>query len=374
MRRPHTATPLLFAVAFCGACSQSIDAGPPSGDLSAGTGGADLCCGTPAPDLAIPHLAIPDLAIPGGGGPAYTGPYFPAGAPWTQDVSNAPLDGESAAIIANLVAAGGWGTPGKMQIDYSIEVLRGDAATPLRAFVKTADFYSPDCDFVPMPVPAVGALEGEADYRCAGDGDCHLIVVHEPTRKLYEMWRADLPDANTFRGGCLAVWDLTRVYPPTGRGKDCSSADASGFPIAPLLFNADEVKAGAVSHAIRFALPNPRIRKATYVAPASHATRVAAGGAGTIPYGARIRLRAGFDLNTLPNEGARTLARAMQRYGMFLADGGNLPLMGQSDKFTHAKWSGLLGVHDMNVIKASDFEVVELGARTTWNGDCVRNP
>jgi serine/threonine-protein kinase len=355
--------PVLFTIlccASCASCGGVRDAGSTDGGASdmAAAPGADLCCGQmPGPD---------------GGKPPMSG-FFPPGAPWTQDVSKAPLDAESATIIKNLVAAGGWGTP-RMHIDYSIEVLRADGNAPFRAFTKTADFYEVECDHVPVPVPPVGALEGEAGYRCTRDGDCHLIVVHEPTRKLYEMWRADIVDGNTFRGGCLAVWDLNRIYPPTGRGKDCSSADAAGLPIAPLLFTADEVKAGAVNHAIRFALPNPRIRKATYVAPGSHATRVAGGGPGTIPYGARIRLRADFPMQSLPNEGARTLARAMQKYGMFLSDGGNLPLMGQSDKFTKAKWDGLLGVHDMGAILVSDFEVVELGPRITWNGDCVRNP
>jgi len=89
-------------------------------------------------------------------------------------------------------------------------------------------------------VPPGGALEGEEGYECRGDGDCHLIVVDRSRMKLFEMWRADIR-GDAFRGGCLAVWDMTRVYPPSGRGEQCTSADAAGFPIAPLLFDADEV-------------------------------------------------------------------------------------------------------------------------------------
>ena len=69
----------------------------------------------------------------------------------------------------------------------------------------------------------------------------------------------------------LAVWDLNRVYPASGRGEQCTSADAAGLPIAPLLFNADEIAAGNINHAIRFILPNPRMRADVYVHPATHA-------------------------------------------------------------------------------------------------------
>src|SRR5262245_43457848 len=87
------------------------------------------------------------------------GAYFPAEAGWYRDVSSAALDPQSAAVIANLDRAG-WGL-GRMQIDFSIEVLAADAGTPLRAFTPTEDFFRPDCDQEPVPVPAGGALEGE---------------------------------------------------------------------------------------------------------------------------------------------------------------------------------------------------------------------
>src|ERR1035437_8801458 len=35
--------------------------------------------------------------------------YFPPGAIWTQDISHAPLDPQSSAMIAWLAEAGGWG-------------------------------------------------------------------------------------------------------------------------------------------------------------------------------------------------------------------------------------------------------------------------
>ncbi len=302
-------------------------------------------------------------------GPPATGGYFPAAAAWYQDVSQAALDGESSRVIAFLDSVG-WGT-GELRIDFSIEVLQAAADTPLMPFTPTDDFYEPDCDREPVPVPAGGALEGEQGYRCASDGDCHLIVVDRTRMKLFEMWRADIT-AGTFRGGCLAVWDMTRVYPASGRGEQCTSADAAGYPIAPLLFDADEVAAGSIAHAIRFILPNARIRSGVDLHPATHAGGPS--GPGTAPpYGTRLRLRADYPVASLP-AGAQVVARAMQRYGMLLADGGQIALTARSDRFTAAKWAGLLDTRDLAPLRPSDFEMVDGGARIPLTYDCVRNP
>ncbi len=297
---------------------------------------------------------------------------FPASSVWYEDISSATLDEQSDAVIEWLEGDGGWGF-GRMQIDFSIEVLTADDSTEFEAFTPTEDHFSPDCDIADLPIPDGGAIEGEGGYECVNDGDCHLIVVHEPTNTLYEMWRANIVDGKFF-GGCLAVWDLTRDYGAEGRGLECTSADAAGFPIAPLLFSADEVAAGSIDHAIRFILPNERIRERVYVQPATHSTGATSGPNTAPPYGARFRLRADYPLGDLPNEGARVVARAMQKYGIVLADAGNVALTAQSDRFTTAKWAGLLESRDLDIIQVSDFEMIDTGTQFTWTGDCVRKP
>ncbi len=301
------------------------------------------------------------------------GGIFSAPNPWNQPVDKLAKNAESDAITAWLSANGGWGT-GSMKIDFSIEVLHADASTPMKAFVKTGDFFSPDCDFIPFPVPAGGALEGETGYQCVSDGDCHLIVIRDSEHALYEMWRANIV-GSTFNGGCVAKWDLQKTYPENLRGEGCTSADAGGFPIAAMLFNADEVAAGDIPHAIRFILPNARIRKNVYVHPGTHSTGATSGGANAPPYGVRLRLRADFPLASLPSDGARTVAKAMQKYGMFLADGGNIALTAQSDRFTAHKWSQVaVGASSLTAIKPTDMEVVGMGKPITATGECVRNP
>lgn len=305
---------------------------------------------------------------------------FAADAPWYRDISGAPLDRESSQVIAGLEKRGGWGG-GKLRVDFSIEVLKADANTSMRPFETNEDFYEPDCDHMPVPIPAGGRIEGEKNYTCSSDGDCHLIVLHGT--KLYEMWRANIAGGGatggSFSGGCLAVWDLKRDYWNTsngnyGRGNHCTSADAAGLPLSDLLFDADEVKAGEIKHALRFILPNDRIRKGELVRPATHS------GVGrgtpttdTVPYGARFRLKANVDLNAL-KPGARVVAKALQKYGMILSDGGNITLTAQSDFGTTAKWAGLLEPSDLQSLKVSDFEMVDGGTRVPVSFDCQRVP
>ncbi len=225
-----------------------------------------------------------------------------------------------------------------------------------------------------MPVPTGGAIEGEQSYECVADGDCHLLVVHEPTNTLYEMWRANIV-GGTFYGGCTVTWDLLKMYPDNLRGEGCTSADAGGFPISAMLFSADEIAAGSIDHAIRFILPNARIRDNVYVHPGTHSTGPTSGGPDAPPYGVRFRLRSDFPLASLPNDGARIVAKALQTYGMLLADAGNIALTAQSDRFTTHKWDEFgMDSYALSSIQVTDFEVVDMGDPINWSGNCVLNP
>lgn len=359
-RRSHHPTPLSHLLAPALLLAACTDTGDRARDAM--------------PSDAMPADATPTDARPADATPtdasADCRPRWPD-APWHQTLDAAPVDPDSDAIIAALRDAGGWGNGDRFQIDFSIEVLTAPEGTPLRAFTPSDDHYTPDCDHDPIPVPPGGALEGEDGYRCDNDGDCHLIVWQPSTGLLYEMWRAHI-DGDTFRGGCLAIWDSARVYRDRGRGRDCTSADAAGLPIAPLLFGADEVAAGRIDHAIRFVLPNDRIAHRTYVAPATHATGAASAPRDIgVPYGARLRLRADFPIDTL-SPGARVVARALQRHGMILAEGGQIALTARSDRFEATRWDGLLGPHDLASLRVEHFEVIERGVRYDWQGDCVR--
>ena len=317
-------------------------------------------------------------------------PEFPANAVWSRDVSQAPLNPDSSSLID---ATGGWGNGNKFQIDQSMHVVHvpSNVTNPVMVDVVagTNGYYTPDCEplnGLQFPLPAGGAIEGETGYTCTSGGDCHLLVEVDATRKLYESYGSNVNDSGQLESQCVVIWDLNKVYPPQGRGEQCTSTDAAGFPVAPLLFNADEVYAasqvtnGDIGHAIRFILPNASMAAGVYVHPASHAGSPS-GAPGKLAYGSRLRLKASFDIDGFTsNTAARVILRTMKRYGIVLADGGNIALTAEDDRFTTHKWSEF-GFDETNVyleqmlvgVQLSDFEVVETGPRIPLTYDCDSN-
>ncbi len=325
-------------------------------------------------------------------------PRFPPAAVWNQNISQAPLHPQSSSMITSLTNLGGFGF-GRMQIDFGMRIVHAAPGAPTRSIIGFPDadeYYAPDCEPIGtlMPVPANAAIEASSNLTCDNNnGDCHLLVVQENV--LYEAYRANASGGAGLQAQCLAIWKLDRVYQPSNRGEHCTSADAAGFPIAPLLFNADEVYAatqivdGDLGHAIRFILPNARMasndpapnttrRIPLYVRPASHAGGPT-GPTSTVPYGSRLRLRSDFPVH-LYNPAAQVILRTMQRYGIVLSDGGNIALTAEDDLYTTHKWTELninSRVFDQAVpgtpVRVQDFSVIDTGDRIIETYDCVRN-
>jgi hypothetical protein len=97
-----------------------------------------------------------------------------------------------------------------------------------------------------------------------------------------------------------------------------TSADAAGLPILPGLARYDEVVAGEIRHALRFTVPETQ---RAYLWPARHfASRIE--DEAYPPMGARFRLRADTDISGFSAQN-QVILRALQRYGMILADNGS---------------------------------------------------
>ncbi|MCE5289652.1 MAG: hypothetical protein LLG14_10475 [Nocardiaceae bacterium] len=305
------------------------------------------------------------------------GALFAGTQPWTVDVAAAAPSDRSEAIIAALTAAGGWGNDNAFQIDFSIPVFYADSSTPRMTVVGTDPycFGGPDCDKVPaeMPVPEGAHMEGSEDLSCdSSENDCHLLVVDAADEKLYEIYHGTR-DGDSLKAEGFFVWDLNKTYPDTLRGEQCTSADAAGFPIAGLLPTADEVAAGEIPHALRFILPNDRMKEGVFVRPATHAGGPASSDPNAPPYGVRFRLRADFDDSGF-NASEKVVIAALKTYGMLLSDGGQIPLTFADDSNSTAKWADLgVDAHSFAALSADQFEVVELGDEIPLTYDCVRN-
>jgi hypothetical protein len=311
--------------------------------------------------------------------PTSTGGLFEKPNAWNADVAALPKSARSDAIISTLVSAGGWGNGNKFQIDFSIPLFFADASTPVKTIVAAAGGYcfgGPDCDAVPlqMPVPTNANIEGVNGLVCDNSAqDCHLLVVDRSKKKIYELYQANAVGSSLEAVGVF-TWDLTKQYSDVLRGDQCTSADAAGLPIAALLPTADEVAAGDIAHALRFILPNARMKKGVYVRPATHAGGPSSVSADAPPYGVRFRLKADFD-ETPYSPNARIVLKALKKHGMVLSDGGNIALTFADDRTSVAKWAALgITAQTFNNIGVANFEVVGLGNEIVLTYDCVRAP
>jgi hypothetical protein len=203
--------------------------------------------------------------------------------------------------------------------------------------VRVEFLYDDESDPGPYPFDARTPIEGGSDR--------HALIVERGTCRLYELFAAEWNGGDP-EAGSGAIWDLdrNRLRPETW-----TSADAAGLPIFAGLVRWDEVKAGEIAHAIRFTVS---CTTDAYLWPARHEAGV--DDPDCPPMGARFRLKADFDLSGYGAR-ARVILRAMQRYGMFVADNG-------SDWFFQGTRDGHwrnAPLDELKTIPASAFEAVD---------------
>jgi len=298
-------------------------------------------------------------------------------------VSGSAKSERSDAILQTLTKLGGWGNDNVLQTDFSISIYDADSNTSRIDLVGIENYCGggPDCDSVPtqMPVPEDANIEGSQGLSCdisgitEEQGDCHLLVADRDEQKLYELYKAN-KDGDAMTTQAMFIWDLTKTYPENLRGDQCTSADAAGFPIAAMTPTADEVASGTVNHALRFILPNDRMKADVYVHPATHAGGPESTGADAPPYGVRLRLKPDFDESAY-SQSEKVIQTALKTHGMLLADGGDIALTFADDRNNSAKWSDLgIDAQSFSDIGVDQFEVVDLGEEIPLTYDCVRNP
>ena len=129
-----------------------------------------------------------------------------------------------------------------------------------------------------------------------------------------------------------------------------TSADAAGLPIFAGLARWDEVSRGVIDHALRFTAQRTRH---AYVYPARHYAS-SSSDPSLPPMGLRVRLKASVSIASFPRQ-ARVVLRALQRYGMILADNGS-PWYVSGAPNRH--WSND-ALHSLGRLTGADFEVVD---------------
>ncbi|MEO8255726.1 MAG: hypothetical protein ABI868_00115 [Acidobacteriota bacterium] len=319
--------------------------------------------------IAALGVLVAAASTPGGPVPGPL-PIFPGDNWWNLDISGAPVDPASASYIDYIGPTramhpdfGGDVAPGSVQ-GYGFPYAVVDSTVTKQAvqfqYADESDGVNHATDesfpFYPIPDQAItephwveGGEPGNVDLRRSSDR--HLLIVDRDRRHLYELYNVFF-DGSQWHAGSGAFFDMN----VNGRRPEgWTSADAAGLAMLPGLVRYDEVfGAGEIEHAFRVTVRATN----SYVYPASHR---AGSTAGALPMGARLRLKASRDLSGFPPD-VRRIFRAMQRYGLIVADNGSdLYVSGTYD----TRWNNDVLNPAFGALTASDFEVIQLGSHPT---------
>lgn len=279
-------------------------------------------------------------------GPAIGGcPVFPTDHVWNRRVDSLPVDPNSDSYIKSI----GAGT--SLHPDFGSALYDGGpigipftTAGPDTPPAQVTFDYADESDKGPYPIPVDAPIEGGP----SASGDRHILIVETSKCRLYELYAAYPNGDGTWHAGSGAIWDL-RAY--ALRPLTWTSADAAGLPILPGLARYDEVAAGAIRHALRFTAVHTRD---AFIWPARHQASDETS-TDLPPMGQRFRLKASVDITGFPTQ-SQVLLRAMQQYGLILADNGsNWYISGAPDP----GWNDDQLVSSFRKLTGNDFEAVD---------------
>jgi hypothetical protein len=244
---------------------------------------------------------------------------FPPDNPWNTVVADWPVHPNSKNIVASVGAT----KPFRYNPDMGFVLVPPDQ----KKVQLAATGYPDESDKGPFPIPDNVPIEGwPLSYKdkkvtledvqrntLKEDADRHAIVVDPVNRKLYEFFQLRKTDKG-WEAAQSSVFDLaSNKLRPDG----WTSSDAAGLPIFPAVVRYDELKRGAIDHALRVTVR--RTRRA-YVYPATHfASRLTDE---NLPrMGERFRLKKDFDVSGFSPE-VKVILTALKKYGMLVADNG----------------------------------------------------
>jgi hypothetical protein len=241
---------------------------------------------------------------------------FSATGPWNTPLpASVPLAPDSQAIVNNILQdkQNNYGSWAVNTDTYSAPIYYAGPDTPRLQWT-----YS-DCQNLPQLAPVIaGSLASvpTPPGMLVSQGTDASVAIYQPSTDTYwDFWRAH-QDAS---GQWSACWGgkIEHYSGNPGIFDNPLGATASGLPFGAFLIRADELRRGHIDHAINFA--TVRTRAGCFSWPATRTDGNTAG-ADFPCEGQRFRLDPTFNVNTLVFPAARTIARAMQQYGLILTD------------------------------------------------------
>ena len=270
---------------------------------------------------------------------------FPENNIWNTKVADAPIHRSSdkwlESIGLNKTIHPDFGRP---TIFYPYIGIPINYTNKLTTKHKVKFTYATESDNHAYPIPFMAKIEG----GFLSKGDRHIISFDTDTCLLYELFNAHRSLKGEWSAGSGAIFNLkTNDLRPTG----WTSADAAGLPIYPGLVRFEELNTGSIDHALRF---TTHVTSKNYIWPARHfASKL--NDTSLPPMGIRLRLKVTFDTSKLSPQ-AKIIAKALQEYGMILADNGaSLFITGEPNE----NWDND-DLRSLKQIKATDFEVIDV--------------
>jgi hypothetical protein len=192
----------------------------------------------------------------------------------------------------------------------------------------------------------------------AAGSDAQIIVVDRETGDEWGIWRAERTADGTWRGENAyhynVGWD---GVPPRSRADRPFVSRGAGVPYLAGLVRPCELRQGRIEHALAFAYDHASPR---HVFPATKSD-----GKGTVardlPEGSRLQLDPALSERDIEAWGCigpcLVIARALQRYGMYVIDNAGRPKIMLEYEGT-ARWDGLVTSETVSPIPDSAFKLV----------------
>lgn len=329
-----------------------------SGGTSNSGGSSGSSGGTPGTQASTyANLQSADLGI---GANLHGAVPFPADNAWNQDISAAPVDPNSDALIASI------GLTTHLHPDFGSGLYQGAPIGIPYVVVDSSQAkvnvnfvaYPDESDPGPYPIPKNAPIEGQAADGSAFSGDRHVLVVDRSANRLYELYNGVPNPDGSWKADNGAVFHLDSDNVRPGAQPGWTSADAAGLPIFPGLTRYDEVANGVIAHALRMTVQQSR---KAYVPPATHWASSNTSSK-LPPMGMRVRLKASFQIPANLSHDTKVILQAMKTYGLIVADNGsNWYISGAPD----SHWNNDALVSELGSIQGSNFEVVQMNGLVT---------
>ncbi len=290
----------------------------------------------------------------------FLGCPYPSGDVWQTDISSSDLAPDSAANIKATIDGHGDGpfTAGVIvsgQKNITNEYVNtANGSTPLVAVHPKTSYHTPK-----SPEPWVFT----PPFYIEPTSNAHAMVLQTDACQYYETYRTTAKRSSHQLSAYSGTFvDLTQPFsrPATG---GCSTS--SCIPIGLLAVRPEELAAGAISHALGWDAISGSVSKYACVSPAAvtHCT----GGRRykgphseahkAMPAGARIRLKASFDISHFHRE-AQIVATGLKHYGAYLFDVGSENLIPFVNDGNGAPAWNSDDQSDLGSISIDDFDVV----------------